>query len=158
MVSTPMFGVCFCLTRCSFVAGRYTCQSCGNRYNHIESLRHHEKMHDGLTRCLLCPKVYTKIANLRRHMICFHQMSAEQVRECVPGSRYCAQEWLLPTIVGRRWPQTQMRPCVVMCDVGNCFRFIWLSVFFLCISDGWTYYGIESRLIISNSALFCSYF
>ncbi|XP_043199695.1 protein bric-a-brac 1-like isoform X4 [Amphibalanus amphitrite] len=65
-----------------------SCDVCGRIYHHISSLALHRKVHQGLTRCPVCGKVSSKVANLRRHLERSHRMSAEDIGRIVPKSRH----------------------------------------------------------------------
>ncbi|KAF0297777.1 Broad-complex core protein isoforms 1/2/3/4/5 [Amphibalanus amphitrite] len=60
------------------------CDICGSSYKHRESLYHHRKKHLGLTKCPVCGKVCSIVADLRRHMEVAHQLSSEDVRRIIP--------------------------------------------------------------------------
>ncbi|XP_043211366.1 broad-complex core protein isoforms 1/2/3/4/5-like isoform X3 [Amphibalanus amphitrite] len=63
---------------------RSVCDICGSSYKHRESLYHHRKKHLGLTKCPVCGKVCSIVADLRRHMEVAHQLSSEDVRRIIP--------------------------------------------------------------------------
>ncbi|XP_037083923.1 zinc finger protein 408-like [Pollicipes pollicipes] len=65
-------------------ANRNVCDVCGSSYKHRESLYHHKKKHLGLTKCPVCGKVCSIVADLRRHMEVAHQLSSEDVRKIIP--------------------------------------------------------------------------
>ncbi|CAL8087931.1 unnamed protein product [Orchesella dallaii] len=50
----------------------YVCDICGKRYVHHRSLNDHKKSHTGATRCPVCNKSFSKVANMRAHYAAQH--------------------------------------------------------------------------------------
>ncbi|XP_037083919.1 zinc finger protein 83-like [Pollicipes pollicipes] len=66
--------------------GPLFCDVCGRKYFHVSSLALHKKVHEGLTTCVICGKVSSKVANLRRHLENSHKLSQEEIRRLVPSA------------------------------------------------------------------------
>ncbi|XP_037084186.1 transcriptional repressor scratch 1-like [Pollicipes pollicipes] len=64
--------------------GTHVCPVCGRQYTNPRSLEYHKKMHAGLTTCVLCGKVSSKVEHLRRHLENVHKLSQEDIRSIVP--------------------------------------------------------------------------
>lgn len=58
------------------VPAPYVCDICGKRYVHHRSLNDHKKSHTGATRCQVCKKSFSKVANLRAHVQAQHPEDA----------------------------------------------------------------------------------
>lgn len=59
------------------VAAPYVCDVCGKRYVHHRSLNDHKKSHTGATRCPVCNKSFSKVANMRAHYQAQHGILSE---------------------------------------------------------------------------------
>ncbi|CAG7828106.1 unnamed protein product [Allacma fusca] len=53
--------------------GPFVCDLCGKRYVHHRSLNDHKKFHTGATTCQYCNKAFSKVANLRAHILAQHK-------------------------------------------------------------------------------------
>lgn len=58
-------------------AAPYVCDLCGKRYVHHRSLNDHKKSHTGATRCPICNKSFSKVANMRAHYSAQHMSNAK---------------------------------------------------------------------------------
>lgn len=59
------------------VVAPYVCDVCGKRYVHHRSLNDHKKSHTGATRCPVCNKSFSKVANMRAHYQAQHGSLSE---------------------------------------------------------------------------------
>ena len=62
----------------------YECVTCGRRYWHPSSLRNHQKIHEGLTQCPLCGRVFGRVPDLRIHLRDVHLLTVDDVQAIVP--------------------------------------------------------------------------
>lgn len=61
------------------VVAPYVCDICGKRYVHHRSLNDHKKSHTGATRCPVCNKSFSKVANMRAHYQAQHGSLSENI-------------------------------------------------------------------------------
>ncbi|XP_037094342.1 zinc finger protein 596-like [Pollicipes pollicipes] len=61
-----------------------SCKICGKWYGHEKSLSLHMKVHEGLTVCVVCGKVSSKVADLRKHLKMVHKLPQEDIDQIVP--------------------------------------------------------------------------
>ncbi|XP_037083917.1 zinc finger protein 792-like [Pollicipes pollicipes] len=78
------------------------CDVCGRKYFHVSSLALHKKVHEGLTTCVICGKVSSKVANLRRHLENSHKLSQEEIRTVRSLRRHLRDVHRLPADEVRR--------------------------------------------------------
>ncbi|XP_037094054.1 zinc finger and BTB domain-containing protein 49-like [Pollicipes pollicipes] len=64
--------------------GGMSCKICGKWYGHEKSLSLHMKVHEGLTVCVVCGKVSSKVADLRKHLKMVHKLPQEDIDQIVP--------------------------------------------------------------------------
>lgn len=66
----------------------YVCDVCGKRYVHHRSLNDHKKSHTGATRCPVCNKSFSKVANMRAHFAAQHANGQTEgmSESCPPGA------------------------------------------------------------------------
>ncbi|XP_037090624.1 zinc finger protein 768-like [Pollicipes pollicipes] len=57
----------------------FRCGRCAAAFRSYESLLHHHKTHEGLTRCPLCDTCLNRVSDLRRHMGRVHKLERPQV-------------------------------------------------------------------------------
>ncbi|XP_037073088.1 zinc finger protein 768-like [Pollicipes pollicipes] len=58
----------------------FRCGRCAAAFRSYESLLHHHKTHEGLTRCPLCDTCLNRVSDLRRHMGRVHKLERPQPR------------------------------------------------------------------------------
>jgi len=57
------------------------CQECGKSFQHIVSLKAHQKVHLGQTSCRLCGKILARTTHLKRHLMTVHALDIDSYNE-----------------------------------------------------------------------------
>ena len=52
--------------------GRFSCDLCGKKFRHRDSLKHHWSSHRGQTVCPICQKVFGRLFTMKRHIMRMH--------------------------------------------------------------------------------------
>lgn len=59
---------------------KFYCDICGKGFSHHGSVRQHRTIHLGTTKCPVCNGVFSRVSNLKRHIL--QQHSSHYVDQC----------------------------------------------------------------------------